>query len=155
MIWIVLAALGIPLWMVAGALVTTLLSRRKFRQTPGAFPAKLRVVSGEVAGLRSSFPRGQLAARWVHDVLVIHRGLALARSDALGVAQATRAPTTVGDDEVRGLGAEPKAMTLLLDSGASVELAAPANTADAMVGPFVGLLVAADEQAPPSVRGDQ
>ena len=52
MVWILLAAIGIPLWMVVGALVATLLSRRRFKRAPGVFPAKLRIVSGDVAGLK-------------------------------------------------------------------------------------------------------
>jgi hypothetical protein len=88
-IWVVLAALGIPLWMVAGARIATLRSRREFKRAPDVFAAKLRLVSGEMTGLKASWPRRPLYARWVHDVLLIHRGLALVRSGALGVGQAT------------------------------------------------------------------
>lgn len=150
MIWVILAALGIPLWMVAGALVTTLWSRRRFMRAPGAFAAKLRVVSGDVAGLKSSFPRSRLAARWVDDVLMVHRGVALARSDAFAVARATGSRTASGDGEVKGLGPDPLVLTLMLESGASVELATHADAADTMVGPFVGVLAAGGEPSPPA-----
>ena len=51
---IVLAALGVPLWMVVGALAAGLWSRRSFKRAPGVFPAKLRVTAGEVPGLETS-----------------------------------------------------------------------------------------------------
>lgn len=142
MIWIVLAALGIPLWMVAGALLATLWSRRRFMRAPGAFAGKLRVVAGEVPGMKRSFPRSRSAVRWVHDVLVVHHGVALARSDAFAVARATGTRVRSGDGEVRRLGDAPIVVTLVLDNGATVELAGPADAAEVMVGPFVGLLVA-------------
>jgi hypothetical protein len=41
-VWILLAALGIPLWMVVGALIVTG-PRRQFKREPGTFAAKLRV----------------------------------------------------------------------------------------------------------------
>jgi hypothetical protein len=150
MIWVLLAALGIPLWMVAGALVTTLWSRRRFMRAPGAFAAKMRVVTGEVDGLDSSFPRSRSAARWVHDTLVIHRGVALARSDAFAIAQMTGSRAASGDAEVKGLGPHPRILTLVLDSGATVELAAHADAADTMVGPFVGVLAAEGQPSPPA-----
>jgi hypothetical protein len=143
MVWILLAALGIPLWIVAGALIATLLSRRQFKRAPGAFPAKLRIVSGDVPGLKDSWPRRPLLARWTHDVLVVQRGLALVRCDVLGVTQATGSLTTGDPDAIRGLGAEPLLLTVVLDHGASVELAAPADAKSPIVGPFAGVLLSA------------
>ena len=117
MVWILLAALGIPLWMVAGALIATLSSRRHFKSAPGAFSAKLRIVAGDVPGLKDSWPRRPLLARWTHDVLVIQRGLALVRTDLLGVAQATELLTTGNPDAIHGLGAEPLVLAVVLDNG--------------------------------------
>ena len=146
MIWVVLATIGIALWTVAGALMAARSSRRAFARQPGAFRAKLRVVSGQAPGVKDTWPRRQVVGRWVHDVLVIHRGLARARSGALGVASATGSLTTapVG---VRGLGARPLAMTLVLDSGACVQLAAPTDARDTMVGPFIAVLAAEDSKS--------
>ena len=54
MIWILLAALGVPLWLIVGALTAGLLARRAFKRGLGVFPAKLRVVAGasSVSGRR-------------------------------------------------------------------------------------------------------
>ena len=43
MIWVLLAALGVPLWIVVGVLMGALWSRRRFKREPGAFAAKLRL----------------------------------------------------------------------------------------------------------------
>jgi hypothetical protein len=148
MVWILLAALGIPLWMVVGALIVTLRSRRQFKREPGTFAAKLRVTSGEVAGLKSSWPRRPLFARWTHDVLLVHQGLALVRSDAFGVTRATGKLSTGDPDAIRGLGAEPVLLAVVLDNGASVQIAAPADATALSVGPFASDLRYTGEGSP-------
>ena len=47
MIWVLLAALGVPIWLVVGGLVSALWNRRRVRRTPDAFPCKLRILSAE------------------------------------------------------------------------------------------------------------
>ncbi len=136
MIWIILAALGIPIWLVLGGLAATLVSRRSFKRRPGVFPVKLRVVSGEVAALKDSWPRRGGYAWWVHDVLLVQHGPALLRTDALAVAGVTQTISSRGADEIRGLGDAPLVMTLELDGGASIELGAPSDFRGTMVGPF-------------------
>lgn len=141
MVWILLAALGVPLWLVVGALAAGLWSRRAFKRAPGVFPAKLRVAAGEVAGVKSSWPRGAAYARWVHDVLLVHRGFALARNDAFPVASAA-GPLVDGDpDEITHLGSSPVTLVLTLDNGATAELAGPSEDRDAVVGPYAGVLL--------------
>lgn len=121
MIWILLAALGIPIWMVVGALVASLLSRRSFKRRPGVFPAKLRVVAAESSTSATRWPRRVAYVRWVHDVLLVQKGLALARTEALPVVAS--GPSTQLSEEIRGLGDAPVVMTLVLDDGTSVDLA--------------------------------
>jgi hypothetical protein len=135
-IWIILAALGIPICMVLGGLGASLLSRRSFKRRNGVFPVKLRVVSGEAATLKTSWPRRPGYARWVHDVLLVQHGLALLRTEALAVADVTHTISPSGADDLRGLGDAPLVMTLELDGGASVELAAASVDRGTMVGPF-------------------
>ena len=47
MIWILLAALGVPIWLVVGGLLAALWNRRRVRRTPDAFPCKLRTLSAD------------------------------------------------------------------------------------------------------------
>jgi hypothetical protein len=135
---IVLAALGVPLWMVVGALAAGIWSRRSFKRAPGVFPAKLRVTAGEVPGLETSWPRRPVYARWVHDVLLVHRGLALVRNAALGVAQVT-GPVRSGEPRsIPGLGSSPVVVALILDGGAEVELAGPSAAREAVMTASLG-----------------
>jgi hypothetical protein len=138
MIWIILAALGIPIWLVLGGLAATVMSRRSFKQRPGVFPVKLRIVSGEVTTLKDTWPRRPGYARWVHDVLLVQHGLALVRTEAYPVA-ALSASSASRDVEIRGLGDAPIVMTLELDSGSSIELAAPSDVRNIAVGPLGAL----------------
>jgi hypothetical protein len=135
---IVLAALGVPLWMVVGALAAGIWSRRSFKRAPGVFPAKPRVTAGEVPGLETSWPRRPVHARWVHDVLLVHRGLALVRNAALGAAHVT-GPVRSGEPRsIPGLGSSPIVVALILDSGAEVELAGPSAAREAVMTASLG-----------------
>ena len=138
MIWILLAALGIPLWMIAGLLVGAGLSRRAFKRTPGVFPAKLRAVSADVEHVKRTWPRRPCYVRWVHDVLLVQRGLALMRTHALPIAHATGPVSLPSSATIRALGADPLVMTIVLDDGTEVQIAAPAEFREPMVGPFLG-----------------
>ena len=108
-----------------------------------------------MGGLKQSWPRRPLVARWVHDVLVIHRGLALVRTDLLGVSRAIGTIEAADAKRLRRLGANPCTLTLVLDGGASVQLGASADDRDTMVGPFAAVLfIQGDEGAGPPHPGD-
>lgn len=70
---IVLAGLGVPLWMVVGALAAGIWSRHGFKRAPGVFPAKLRVTAGEVPGLKTTWPRRVVMTASLGGVPVISR----------------------------------------------------------------------------------
>jgi hypothetical protein len=40
MVWILLAALGVPVWLVVGVLAAGLWSRRALKRSPGVFPPR-------------------------------------------------------------------------------------------------------------------
>ena len=141
MVWILLAALGVPVWIVVGVLAAGLWSRRAFKRSAGAFPAKLRAVAGEVPGGKTSWPRSAAHARWVHDVLLVHRGFALVRSEALPVESAAGSLVKGDPGEITGLGRSPVVLALTLDGGATLELAGPSQDSDAVVGPYAGVLL--------------
>lgn len=79
MIWAILALLGVPLWLIAGALAAILWSRHQVKKTPDIFPAKLRLVSGSAQSIGEKWSRMSANAFWVRDVLLVHSGLPLAR----------------------------------------------------------------------------
>lgn len=45
MVAVLLAILGVPLWLVAGMLLGRLYSRHRYRQAPGVFRCRLRRLS--------------------------------------------------------------------------------------------------------------
>ncbi len=116
MIWALLAVLGVPIWLVVGALCAVLWSRRSFSRQPGAFRAKLRPASD------GSWPRRSVYARVVHDVLVVNSGLALVRTSIHGVRTAT---VVDNPDPVAGL-TDPVVLALTFDSGQPALLATEA-----------------------------
>ncbi len=141
MIWILLAVLGVPVWFLIGVAAVGLWSRRAFKRAPGVFPAKVRVVTGTVAGLKPSWPRSPMYARWVHDVLLVHHGLALMRNQALPAAGVDGPVVPPDLNQILHLGPSPLVLSLTLDSGATVELAGPPDDSDAVVGPYTGILL--------------
>ena len=75
MIWALLAILGVPLWLIVGALAGTLWSRRRFRAQDGVFRIAIRDLG------QDSWPRVAAYGRLVRDVLIVNRGAALVRTE--------------------------------------------------------------------------
>jgi hypothetical protein len=143
LIWILLAALGVPIWLVVGALGGVLWSRRKFRRAPGVFPCKVRIVSG--ADVASEWPRSTSYARWVHDVLLVHAGVALVRYHALPRAGIDRPAGPARDVKIKGA-SDVVSIRVRIDDGSLAEVAGPASMKDLLSGPFL-----ADELTEPSI----
>lgn len=127
-----LAALGVPLWLLAVVLLLMLRSRRRFRRRPEVFACQLRPV--ESTGTASDRHRGKRWAYWVHDVLLVHRGLAFMRYDALpvaGVDGPTTTPTTTAEPDERRV-----QLRLTLDDAGQVDLLVRGEDVDRAIGPF-------------------
>lgn len=120
MIWAVLVLLGVPLWLVLGAIGGTLWSRHRFRSQEGVFPLAMRA-PGEL-----KWPRLPAYGRVISDVFIVNRGLALQRTlirrvvgvDAFPVP--TPSPKRVANAAGR---------LLELDDGAKLEVALNPNDA--------------------------
>lgn len=143
MIWVVLAALSLPIWLVIGGLLGALWNRRQVRRTPNAFPCKTRSFSAEDGS--GKWGRTTAYARWIHDVLLVNRGLALAHSDALPVRD-VQGPVT-RQSGVKLHGGEPVSIRLSLDDGSLVEVAAPASSTPLLSGPFLAFEAKRVEEA--------
>lgn len=135
MIWILLATLGVPVWLILGALAGALWSRRKFRDAPGVFPCKIRITSGSEG--HGKWTRATTYARWVHDVLLVHTGLALVRYRALAIAsvdgQISQAPG------VKVKGGPAVSIRVQLDDETEAEVAGPGSMRETLSGPFLAL----------------
>ena len=77
MIWALLAFLGIPIWFLAVMLIAVFGNRRKVLARPDIFRFVEKTDDG--------WNRSAGVARWVSDVLIVHRGPALVSTDAAQV----------------------------------------------------------------------
>ena len=136
MIWILLAALGVPVWFVVGALAASFWNRKRFQKSPGAFKCLLRRLSDESHGKQTSWPSMPAYARWVHDVLIVHVGVALVRTQVFPIASIERMDDSDAVPAPKRLGANPSIIRLRLDDGSVMVMAVPANAAVLQRGPF-------------------
>ena len=135
MVAILLVALGIPLWLVAGVVLGALYSRHRFKQAPAVFRCKVRLVAGTVSSLKTTWGRAPAYGRWVHDVLLVNQGLALVRVLPIPVVQVVAGPNAAA---VKRLGPAPRVLSLRVDGGSTIELAAAEPDELRMLGPFAG-----------------
>ena len=131
MIWALLAILGVPLWLVAGALGAAVWNRSRVTNEAGSFTIRLRSVHGVSHGTWSRKAR----ARWMHDVLIVSRGPGLGQTSGYPVASQARAPHP-DPATCKGLGDAPIALSIGTDHGDSFEIAAAADDADLLFLPF-------------------
>jgi hypothetical protein len=123
MLAVVLAVLGVPVWLVAGMLLAGAYSRRRYRQQPDVFACHLRVVDGEQRPFAATWGRRPSYGRWLHDVLLLSRGLALVRFLAIPVATRVSSPQPLDGPPLRGLEGPVFTITLRTDDGTTLELA--------------------------------
>jgi hypothetical protein len=101
MVWALLAILGVPIWLVLGGLGFALWSRKKFKETPGVFLAKVRMNSGSFSGIGDRWSRMPVYALWVHGVLLLHKGPALIQTLPVPVSTRTGVVQPVEPEEIK------------------------------------------------------
>jgi hypothetical protein len=138
MLWTVAGVTGLVLTLAVGGLVALRMVReyRELTRTSSAFRCRLRLVSGWLPPLRRTWRGRRCWATWVHDVLLIRRGVS-PRTTAYAVRFPEGSVETASVKEIRGLGRQPLRLRLRLDDGAVLELAAPSEAMTPLVGPFV------------------
>lgn len=119
MILALLAVLGVPIWLVVGALGGAMISRQRFRTQHDVF-ALSRRECGE-----DRWPRRLAYGRYVHDVLLVNSGLALVRTTVEPVDRLDPLPL---DGTVRHL-LDPRAWTVTLENGQRFVIAVAAADA--------------------------
>ena len=138
MIWAILIALGVPLWLIALALLGVFFKRRRVAKLPDIFGCKVRVASGEIPGLNDAFRSAH--ARWVHDVLIVYRGIGRTNVLPLPIG-AVEQPFHRSDEKRMG---DSQVLTLRLDGGAVTEVAVSVEDQSLAVGPFLGVALASE-----------
>lgn len=132
MIWAILAAIGVPLWLCAIGILTVVFTNRKLRKRPGNIPVRVRR-SG-----KKRWTRGH--AIWVSDVFAWRGSPAAWNEDLLHVADATlRAADPEERRKLHRLGDEPAVATLALAEGETLDVAAAPDQGPALLGPYVAV----------------
>ncbi len=138
MIWAILLAIGIPLWFCAVGILLVALRNRGLRRRPGNVPVRVRRPG------KDRWVPGH--GVWVHDVFAFRGSPAAWKEGLLWVTDAAVRPAGAAErDRLHRIGDAPVVATCELACGGSIELAARAEDADALLGPF-----AADAEPPAS-----
>jgi len=127
----------LALALVLGPVAAGVRARIAFRRAGSTFRCKVRWPDRGTATAPAKWSRRAAPARWVHDVLLVQRGILRSRIDVLAVRGPDRATRTTSRFEVTGLRARPAVLALRLDDAETVELASREGDLTALVGPFV------------------
>ena len=127
MIWALLAILGVPIWLVSGMLGVALWNRHQFKQKPGVFRLKFRQDLSAKWSFQSNY------GRWVHDVLIINKGLGLVQTTTFGVQSLIM---TEISEPVKGID-NAIVFNLKLDDETDMQIAVTNGINELAQGPFV------------------
>lgn len=131
MVIALLALLGVNLIALVALAASVLGRRRWIKRQPGAFQGSIRVVEGDIDGLKPKWRRGY--GRWVRDILVWTKGPFLFRNE-LVAADDLLELRPARADEVKRLGDDP--VVLRVRAGkAAAEVAAHNDDSAQLVGP--------------------
>lgn len=129
-----LAVLGVDLLVIVVLLAVVLTRRRWVSRLPGAFKGAIRVIEGDVPGLRARWKHGY--GRWVRDILVWTKAPFLFRNELVPADALADEARPAKPGEVRRLGKHPAVVLLAVDGGARIEVAASADGRERAPGPF-------------------
>jgi hypothetical protein len=123
----ILLFLGVPLWMVAGMIILVVWNRRRVKGQPGMFPVKIRAEVKPDAEKEPNEKEPKWSrkgyAQWVHDVLILRKGMGLMQSIPYGISGVESHEQDADPDEVKGLGEHPVVIRVRLDDGSILQVA--------------------------------
>ena len=129
-IWAILAIIGVPLWLIAIALLMLFFRNRKLRRRPGNIPVRVlrpgkkRWTSGHGIWVSDVFAWRGSPAAWNEDVLRVS-GVSIHSAD------------TQEREKLRRIGDDPVVASFALDAGATLTVAARNEHQSTLAGPFV------------------
>jgi Protein of unknown function (DUF2550) len=129
-----LAVLGVDLSVIVALMAAVLARKRWVSRQPGAFKGAIRVIEGEVPGLKAKWKRGY--GRWIRDILIWTNKPFLFRNEVVladGLAGEVRAAKP---GEVKRLGKQPTAVPLAVEDDTRIEVAVAADERERAPGPF-------------------
>jgi len=109
-----LAFLGVPIWLLIGALIGAMFSRHRFKARPDVVPLFFREAGDE------NWPRRSAYGRYVHNVFIVNHGLAQIRTFVHVVEHVDR--LDLGDTTFKDFD-DPIALVFRLDDGSEYEVA--------------------------------
>jgi hypothetical protein len=140
MIWVILAAVGVPLWLCALAILTLVMRNRALRARPGNVPVRVRAEG------KSRWMPGH--GLWVHDVFAYRGSPAAWKEGLVCVTAVSERPADAEERKhLRRIGDEPVIATLTVDDGGRLDVAARASDARTLLGPYAASGLTANETA--------
>jgi hypothetical protein len=129
MIFIVLAAVGVPLWLCAVGIVVLIKRNSWLRNRPGNIPVRIRP-----SGKKRWLPGHGV---WVHDVFAFRGSPAAWKEALLWVTAASVRPATPEErKKLRRIGDEPVVAAFTLAGGGEIEFAARGEHRALLLGQF-------------------
>jgi hypothetical protein len=129
-----LAVLGVDLIVIVFVVAGVLTRRRWVRQQTGAFKGAIRVVKGDVHGLKMKWSRGY--GRWVSNVLVWTKAPFLFRNELVVAEALASEMRTAKPGEVKRLGNHPMVVSVASERGGWIEVAFRPEESQLAVGPL-------------------
>ncbi len=115
--------LGVPLWMLIGGLILVFWNSKRVKKQPGSFPVKIRPETDPDSDEKPKWARGVSYAQWIHDVLIVRKGLGLMLTVPYGIKGVDGSPQDADPEEVKGLGDHPVLIRARLDDDSILEVA--------------------------------
>ena len=144
MIWVILAAVGVPLWLCAIAVLTLVVRNRALRARPGNVAVRVRP-----EGKSRWMPGHSL---WVNDVFAYRGSPAAWKEGLFWVTAASERPADAEERKhLRRIGDKPVIATLTVDDGDTtrrLDVAARASDARTLLGPYAASGRAGNDERP-------
>ena len=129
MIWAILAALGVPLWLCAIGILLMLRNNRKLRKRPGDIPVRV------LRPGKKRWTRGH--AIWVSDVFAWRMSPAAWKEDLMLVHAASIRPASAAErKKLHHFADDPVLATLAPSEGKAFTVAAKPESRPSLLGPF-------------------
>ena len=147
MIWAILAFLGVPLWLIALALLGLYFRNRTLRKRPGNIPVRV-LRQGKRRWIRGH-------GVWISDVFAWRGSPAAWREDLAQVRSVyVHVPDAEQRKKLRRLGADAVVASLSLADGSSLDVATKGEHRAALPGPFGDATQEAERSLPGEVPHD-
>lgn len=129
MIWVILAALGVPLWLCAVGIFALLFQNRALKKRPGNIPVRVRPAG------KNRWSKAN--ALWLSDIFFWRGSLGVWKEGLDRVVGASARPADLNEQKkLHRLGEGVLVATLRFADGGSQDVAGPRELRGQLLGPF-------------------